>query len=341
MKIERQRIETAPWESMDGYEDRVYCQRRAWLQFMAETQRGEIVIARLQDEGETVGYFTGILFKKFGFKIMGSPFPGTTTPYLGFNLLPNISRKSAVAALIPFVFKELGCIHLELADPYLCPEDLQEFEFKSHVTYTYASDLSLSENTLFAQMQSACRRCIRKAEKNGTRIEEASPIGFAEEYFRHLTDVFAKQNLKPTYGQERIERLIKHLHPTGDLLLLRARDVEGRSIATGIYPGFNKLSYFYGNGSLRQYQYLRPNEAMHWYAMRYWKSRGVQHHYWGGGGTYKEKYGVAKITTLSFSLSKYKSILAARLLAEKLYRYPRTVKRMLYLRKISSNSIDN
>jgi hypothetical protein len=80
---------------------------------------------------------------------------------------------------------------------------------------------------------------------------------------------------------------------------------------------------------------------MHWYAMRYWKNRGVANHYWGGGGTYKVKYGGFQIPIMSFSLSKYKTILAARLVAEKLYRYPRTVKRMLYLRKISKISIDN
>ena len=341
MKIERQPIETLPWESMDEYGDRVFSQRLPWLEFIVETQGGEIVIAHLSDEGKTVGYFTGILFKKFGFKIMGSPFPGWNTPYLGFNLLPCISRKRAVAALIPFIFKELGCIHLELADPYLCPDDVQEFEFKSKITHTYVSDLTLTEDALFAKMKSSCRGSIRKAEKIGTRIEEASPIGFSEEYFRHLTDVFAKQNLKPTHGQERIEKLLKHLHPTGNLLLLRARDAEGRSIATGIYPGFNKLSYFLGNGSLRQFQKANPNEIMHWYAMRYWKNRGVENHYWGGGGAYKEKYGGAQISTMSFSLSKYKIILATRLVAEKLYRYPRSVKRMLHLRNIANTSTDN
>ena len=326
---------------MDKYKDRVFSQRLPWLQFIAETQGGEIVIAHLSDEGKTVGYFTGILVKKFGFKIMGSPFPGWTTPYLGFNLLPDISRKKAVAVLISFIFKELGCIHLELADPYLCLDDVQELGFKSKITQTYVSDLTLTEETLFGKMQSACRRCIRKAEKNGIFIEEASPAGFSEEYFTHLTDVFAKQNLKPTYGQERIEKLLKHLYPTGDLLLLRARDVDGRSIATGIYPGFNKMSYFFGNASLRKYQQARPNEAMHWYAMRYWKNRGVENHYWGGGGAYKEKYGGAQISTMSFSLSKYRIILAARLVAEKIYYYQRTVKRKLYLRKIASISTDN
>ena len=38
---------------------------------------------------------------------MGSPFPGWTTPYLGLNLAPGVSRADAVAALVPFVFQSL------------------------------------------------------------------------------------------------------------------------------------------------------------------------------------------------------------------------------------------
>ena len=51
-----------------------------------------------------------------------------------------------------------------------------------------------------------CRRCIRKAEKKGVIIEEAQDLRFSTEYFAQLTDVFAKQNLVPTYGIERVQR---------------------------------------------------------------------------------------------------------------------------------------
>src|SRR3546814_2118232 len=37
--------------------------------------------------------------------------------------------------------------------------------------------------------------------------------------------------------------------------------------------------------------HLRPNQALHWYAMRYWKARGVHLHDWGGTGDYKKNYG--------------------------------------------------
>src|SRR3546814_13152959 len=74
-------------------------------------------------------------------------------------------------------------------------------------------------------------------------------------------------------------------------LLLRARAPGGESIATGIFAGFGRYSTFWGNGSVTDMLHLRPNQALHWYAMRYWKARGVHLHDWGGTGDYKKNYG--------------------------------------------------
>src|SRR5436189_3057502 len=98
-------------------------------------------------------------------------------------------------------------------------------------------------------MTSACRRCIRKAKKVGVTIEEADDPEFADDYYAQLRDVFAKQSLVPTYGVDRVQALIAHLHPTGRLLLLRARGPDGASIATGIFPAMNGSMYFWGGAS--------------------------------------------------------------------------------------------
>ena len=203
MRFEKVPVDDVDWSHLDAFEDRTFSQRSGWLEFVRQAQRGEIVVARLIDGEETVGYFTGIVVRRFGVRIMGSPF------------------------------------------------------------------------ALFARMESSARRAIRKSEKCGVTVEEASPEGFADEYYAHLVDVFAKQQLRPTYDRARVERLIRNVHPSGDLLLLRARDPDGRSIASGIFPGYNRRSYFWGNGSLREHQILRPNEAIHWSAMRYWRGRGM------------------------------------------------------------------
>ena len=62
-----------------------------------------------------------------------------------------------------------------------------------------------------------------------------------------------------------------------------------------------------------------PNEALHWYAMRYWKRRGAQYFDWGGGGGYKEKYGVAPLSVPWFYKSKYRIMTVARNQARELY----------------------
>jgi hypothetical protein len=334
VKFEAVPLAEVDWAGMDAFEDRTFSQRRGWLEFIREAQNGRIVIARLEDSGRTVGYFSGLVVRRFGVRIMGSPFPGWTTPYLGFNLEPGVPRTDAIAALLPFVFRELGCLHLELADPLLARSDVARFGFETQVGTTFISDLRADEEALFSQMDSSTRRAIRKADKGGVTIEEATPDGFADEYFGHLVDVFAKQQLRPTYDRDRVGALVSHVHPSGDLLLLRARDPDGRSIATGIFPGFNRLSYFWGNGSLREFQILRPNEAIHWYAMRYWRARGMASHNWGGGGDYKEKYGGERVETLTFRLSRFAAIGAARELARTIYYLPRTIQRRRHLRRV-------
>ena len=102
--------------------------------------------------------------------------------------------------------------------------------------------------------------------------------------------------------------LVRNLEPSGNILLIRARDPEGKCIATGIYPGFNQIAEFWGNASFRAYQNLRPNEACHWYAMRYWKKRGAAIFDWGGEGTYKEKYGCMPHRVPWFTKSRYQIV---------------------------------
>ena len=165
-----------------------------------------------------------------------------------------------------------------------------------------------AEEELFNGMESACRRCVRKAEKSGVTIEEAHDSAFADEYYEQLKDVFAKQGLVPTYKVDRVRALIKHLEPTGRALLLRARDPEGKCIATGIFPGFNKIAEFWGNASLRSGQIWRPNEYIQWYVMRYWKKRGVEVYDWGGEGSYKEKYGCVPHQVPWFSKSRHQIV---------------------------------
>lgn len=266
-------------------------QTREWLNFIHETQGAELVLAEVRDANATVGYFTGMTTSRLGVRILGSPLPGWSTSFHGFNLVDGVSRADALDALIVFAFRELGVHHIEFRDRHLTAADVRDPKCHIEQFETWEVDISRDEDAIFAGFTSACRRAIRKSEKVGLTVEEATPEGFAEEYYAQLVEVFAKQGAIPTYGVDRVQSLIRHLYPTGRLLLLRARDPEGAAIATGLYPAHGTTMFFWGGASWRSGQQHRPNEAIFWHALRHWKARGVTVFDLGGGGEYKRKYG--------------------------------------------------
>jgi len=312
-------FDAVEWSVLDRFADRTVFQTREWVQFISDAQCATPVIAELREGREVAGYFTGLTFTRLGVRILGSSFPGWTTPYMGFNLVPGASRMAALAAVEEMAWGSLKCLHMEVSDPCFTIEDGKALGFAGEFYNSYRTDLRKSEEEIFDGMDSACRRCIRKAEKSGVTIEEAHDHAFADEFYAQLADVFARQMLVPTYAVDRVRTLIKYLEPTGRILLLRARDSGGNCIASGIFPGFNKIAEFWGNASFRASQIMRPNELIQWYAMRYWKRRGVEIYDWGGEGTYKEKYGCVAYRVPWFTKSRLNLISKLRGEAKKMF----------------------
>jgi CelD/BcsL family acetyltransferase involved in cellulose biosynthesis len=294
-RYELRRADLAAHAELVAGRELLVCQTLPWLEFLRESQSAEPVVAEVLRDGQRVGMFNGAIVRKAGLRILGSPLRGWTTGYMGFTVDRDVSVNDLLPSLRTFAFQQLGCLHVELLDRSLNAGDVPT-AWQQRPLHGYEIDLSQSVETLFNAMNSACRRCIRKAEKSGLTVEEVTdPAGFAADYYAQLLEVFAKQSLMPSYSQQRVAQLIRHLHPAGMLLLLRARDADGRVIATSIFPGHGSLMYFWGGASTREGLLNRPNEAMLWHAMRCWRARGVTRFDMGGGGDYKEKYGGAAI----------------------------------------------
>jgi Acetyltransferase (GNAT) domain len=287
-RLEEVSQKDVPWHELERYADRTLFQSAAWLSYLAEAQGAKPVFLRIAIGQETMGYFTGAIVSKLGLRILGSPFKGWGTPYMGFNAAPDVDRGALVEALAKFTFRELRCHHLELIDGATKTDGAGD---GTSTFDTMEIDLTRSCDELLKNMALNYRRNIRTAARNGVLIEQASAEGFAREYYDQLVDVFAKQGGVPPFGVGRVEALIRHVYPTGNLLLLRAKSRDAVPIATGIFPGFGGTAYFWGGASWRKTQYLRPNEALMWRAMCYWKQRGAQIFDMGGLGGYKLKYG--------------------------------------------------
>ena len=111
-------------EALARFDDHTIFQTQAWLSFVAHSQGGEPVAAEVRDRTSVVGRFTGMIIRRAGLRLLGSPLPGWTTSYMGFNMAPGASRAAAMVGLKRFAFGDLGCHHLEVRDRQATPEDL-------------------------------------------------------------------------------------------------------------------------------------------------------------------------------------------------------------------------
>jgi CelD/BcsL family acetyltransferase involved in cellulose biosynthesis len=297
-------------------------QTREWLEYVARTQRAEPVVAHVERDGELVGAFTGLIVKRFGVRILGSPFQGWMTGPMGFSLQPGVPRADAMQALVRFAFRRLGCLHVELMDRRTGFEELRVLGARLVEFPTFELDLRQDEDALFAGMTSACRRAIRKGQKMGVRVEEAHGVEFADEYYEQLLEVFGRQaeGRQPPYGLERVREMIRCVEPSGNLLMLRAVAPEGQRIATAIFPAREDFAYFWGGAMWRSHQILRPNEAIFWHAIRHFRERGVQMLDLGGGADYKRKFGAPEKLIPYVRKSRVPGMLALRDLAAYVYK---------------------
>ncbi len=307
-------------QELEAYSDRIVYQTLPWIKFIARTQYAEPVVAVLSRHDETLGYFTGLIVKKFGFRVLGSPFPGWSTPYMGFNLRSDVTRALAMEALSVFAFNDMKCHHVELMDRYMVPDDYQHLGFETSMFDSFELDLTLTEDELWRNMRQDCRESIRKAGRSGVVVEEALDMEFADDYYEQLKHVFAVKNSVPPFGVDRVRQLIAFMEPTGNLLMLRARNKEGTCIATSIRLAANRTVFAWGSANWRHFSRVRPNEMLQWYAIKYWKARGMRTFDLVGRGDYKLKYGSRPIVVPWVRKSKSPGIAFLRFGAEESFR---------------------
>jgi hypothetical protein len=289
--------EDMPWNELSDFAGANVFHTRPWIDFLADFLGAEPVVAAVQSDGQVQGYFIGLITKEFGLKILGSPFRGWNTYFMGFNLMPGISYHDVLQAFPKFAFEELKCYFLMIIDANVKRNELTGLPYHVREINNYAFDLTKCEEELFENMQNRyARRSIRRAVKKGVVVEETTDPGFADEFFAQYLEVNARKSLAPYFGLDFVRQMITHLLPTGNLLLLRARNSEGVCIATHIDLVFNKVAVAWGAASSHEYLHLNPNELIYWYAMKRLKSMRIDVFQLGDGvKQFKKKLGAFEV----------------------------------------------
>lgn len=318
-------FEIIPFKDVDADEYYAFSNKsvfttKEWINFVEEDSKAIPIIVRITTIEKFVGYFTGLLTKKFGIKILGSPFSGWSTCYMGVDTQFVEEKCEIVKQLVPFLQKHTRCLYMEIIDRDISVEQAKAYGFATYPVDTLQVTINMDDAALFKQMKTDCRNFIRQFERRGARLEIAEPNDeFAEQYYEQLQDVFAKQGLVPTYSLDKVKCLLRNMKDSGNLLCLRVISPDERCIATSIFPGYGKKFFFWGGASFRADQHFRPNEYMIWTAIQYWREKGCDTFDMVGVRDYKRKFGSHEEVYARMVFAKFKLLIVLRDLAQKMY----------------------
>lgn len=303
MSVSLARIDDAdiPWDEIGAAGDGSVFRSKAWTAYVATVHGGSRVVLEVEYEGEVVGWFVGVGVRKFGLPMLGSPLPGWGTSYMGFAWSGAVDQSdrpavesAALLALRRWAVDSWRFVHLEVMVDQppvslLVPPAMGVAKFHS-----YRCDL-VDDLSMLKAMSTNGRRNLRRAELRGVRVESV-PVQcaheFVDQYYSMALAVFALKGTRPAYPQRRVQQLIDAVGPTGDLLLLRAMTGSGEVAATNITVGRpSGTAVLLMGASDRAYSDLRPSDAIMWESMKMWRDRGAARFDFGGGGSYKRKFG--------------------------------------------------
>lgn len=321
----------------------------SWLKYLKEWRKVEPVIVRISyEEGKLAGYFTGAKFSKFGFKILGSPFYGWMGQHMGYDFVEegNIDKAVILDETILFLKSSVKPNFIIFADFKFTQEDVDGVKTKVFFDterWSYFLDLTQTEEMLFKNFKSGYRTCVRKFEKMGGHIEEDYSEEFIEEHHKQLAEVFGRKSMTAPDYKERMRILYKEYPEM--VLSIKALDENGNNIASSYYLGAGSMAFFASNASFTDALKYNANQALMWYAMKYWKAKGVHTLDFAGRAEYKRNFGPELKGTPTVVWAKheweYKFVLWLR---EKYYgsfRLKYKLKEMLCGKKDEENSGQN
>jgi hypothetical protein len=307
VRLRRIPYDAASWETVvDSYEDAEVFHSPAWLAFLQATKGISPVVAEIKDDdGHTVGHFVGGVVRALGVRILGSPFSDWGTRRMGFLLRPGADRVDAAKALLDFAYRDMGCFHVEIRDQFPGAEALTAHSFLVEPRETFEVDLTGSDEDVLSRMHSRTRTYVRRGPRIGLRVEEVTGVGFAEEYYEQLLDVFGSKSLVPMHGVERVRSLIDIVGPSGQLGMIRVTDPGGDAVASIITLGRKRRSALWGLAWHRAAANLHAVEVIQWAAMSYWRERGAIIYDLDGTILGKEKFGGSIRTDLQLRHSRH------------------------------------
>jgi hypothetical protein len=150
---------------------------------------------------------------------------------------------------------------------------------------------------------------VRKAEREGLRVRDATTEADLREWYRLYLDVNRWRGL-PSRSYRFFQAAFHHLRPAGHLrLLLACRQQSGRDlvVAGAILLMLGETTFYAFNGRMKEALRLRPNDLLQWHGMRAAIAAGFRWYDFGeveegneGLAKFKTKWGTETRTLIRY-----------------------------------------
>ena len=289
--------EQKTWDArISGYETAHLFHRRAWLDYLAESQGVEIRHWTIREAGRTVGYFCAGTFSKGPFRILGSPLKSWGTNFMGPVVNADFDAEAFLVALDELAASE-GLATLEIENPILDAHLMPSHGYEVKIDKTYIIELTpQDEDKVWRRIDKKDHSTVRKARRLGLTVVECTDAGMADEYYDQFMEVMTRKGLFPPYGPDRPRLLFNHLYPRDMMLALQILSPEGKPIASGLFPHDDRTIYYWGGASRASGRQYSPNDLMHWAVMEWALKRGLTAYNMCGPGKFKQKFGGELVT---------------------------------------------
>ncbi len=152
--------------------------------------------------------------------------------------------------------------------------------FLSLPAATFVIDLSLPLETIWTRMEKKARWGVRKAEKKGVAVSEATSWEDWRTFYSLYEYEHYQKGVRP-HSLELHRSIHKHLLPENKAKLFLAK-LERKTIAGNLFLASPHEMIYYEGASDARYLSLEPNNAIQWHALSWAKDHGVRYYDLGG-----------------------------------------------------------
>jgi hypothetical protein len=144
----------------------------------------------------------------------------------------------------------------------------------SSAYFGHTLDLAKGEEQILSGLRDSTQRNIRKAVKEGVKVEVANTLDSVKEFHR-LNLMTRKRHGLPPQPLHFFEKVYEHII-SKHLGIVVLASYENKVIAGAVFFHFGEKAVFKFGASDRNFHYLRPNNFVMWEAIKWYRANGFK-----------------------------------------------------------------